>query len=308
MPFTTNLTGSTQVDDSIVTLFDQAVWIEVGQNNVSDALISKKVQIGAKTINMPKYARATAATTALTETDDIVSVALSDTKVTFTPLEYGNAFTITSLASFQTGGMVDMAAAQLIGLNYAETMDQLAVNALDASSNSYIVGGTAAGSVTSGQVADVTFINYFYNKLARKSVPKINGMYAMMAHDDVIADLRASTATGSWVDVAKYAEPGAALTNEVGSFRGFRVLTNNKATFADQTGAGTVDLYNSYFLGANGLGKAISKPGSVVLTGPFDKLQRFYNIGWYEVSVTQILDQDAVWKGQCASSLGANAA
>ncbi|MDP4299923.1 N4-gp56 family major capsid protein [Leptothrix discophora] len=307
MPFTTNLTGTTQVDDSILTAFDQAVWVEVGQNNVSDALITKKVQIGAKTINMPKWARSAVATTALTETDDITSTAIADTKVTFTPLEYGNAYTITSLSSFQTGGLVDLAAAALIGENYASTMDALAIAALDASTNAYIIGGTAAGSVTSGQVASDVFLNYFYNKLARKNVPSINGAYVMMTHDDVIVDLRAASGVGSWQDVVKYSAPGEALNNEVGMFKGFKVVRNNRSTFADQTGAGTVDLYNSYFLGRNALGKAISKQGEVVLTGPFDKLNRFYNIGWYEVSRTQILDQDALWVGQCASSVGANA-
>jgi N4-gp56 family major capsid protein len=307
MPFTTNLTGTTQVDDSLVTAFDSAVWIEVGQTNVSDALISKKVEINAKTINMPKYSRVAVATTPLVETDDVTSTALADTKATFTPVEYGNAFTITSLSGFQTGGMVDLAAASLIAENYAATMDALAIAALDASTNTYIIGGTAAGSVTGGQVASDVFLNYFYNKLARKNVPSINGAYVMMTHDDVIADLRVATGAGSWQDVVKYSAPGEALVNEVGMYKGFKIVRNNRSTFADQTGAGTVDLYNSYFLGKNALGKAISKPGSIVLTGPFDKLNRFYNVAWYEVSQTKILDQDCIWMGQCASSLGANA-
>lgn len=308
MAFTTNLTGTAQVDDSLITAFEQLVWINFGQSNVNDQFLSKKVEINAKSIQMPKYSRMAVATTALTETDDIASVALADTKVTFTPAEYGNAITITSLSSFQTGGLVDAAAASLIGMNYGETMDALAIAALDAASNSYVIGGTAEGSVTSGQVASDVFLNYFYNKLARGNVPMINGAYIMEAHDDVITDLRAATAVGSWQDVVKYATPETALQNEVGMYKGFRVVRNNRATYADQTGAGTVDLYNSYFFGANALGKATSKPGSVVLTGPFDKLQRFYNIGWYEVSQTAILDQSAVWLGKSASSVGTNAA
>jgi N4-gp56 family major capsid protein len=306
MPFTVTLTGTAQVDDSIVTAFDQSVWIEVGQQNVTDALITKKVDINAKTISMPKYARVAAMTTPLVETDDVASTPLSDTKVTFTPLEYGNAFTITSLASFQTGGLVDLAAAALIAESYAASMDYLAVAALDASTNKYVIGGTAEGSVAAGQVASGTFLNYFYNKLARKNVPMFDSMYVMMAHDDVIADLRADTAVGSWTDVVKYSLPNEALVNEVGTYKGFRVVRNNRSTFADQTGAGTVNIYNSYFFGKNALGKAISHPGEIVLTGPYDKLNRFYNIGWYEVSKIQILDQDAVWVGQSASSLGDN--
>jgi N4-gp56 family major capsid protein len=305
MAFTTNLTGSTQVDDSLLTAFEQLVWIAYGQSNVTDALITKKVDIGAKSIQMPKYARLAVATTPLTETDDITSVALADTKVTFTPAEYGNAVTLTSLASLQTGGLVDAAAASLVGMNYGETMDALAIQAMDAASNTYVIGGTAEGSVTAGQVASDTFLNYFYNKLARANVPMIGGSYVMVAHDDVIADLRAATAVGSWTDVVKYSSAIEVLANEVGMYKGFRVVRNNRATFADQTGAGLVDLYNSYFLGANALGKATSKPGSIVLTGPFDKLARFANVGWYEVSQTQILDQTSIWLGKSASSVSA---
>lgn len=308
MPFTTNLTGVTQVDDSLVTAFEQLVWLEFGQANVTDALIAKKVEINAKSIQMPKYSRLAKATTPLVETDDITSTALADTKVTFTPVEYGNAITLTSLASFQTGGLVDAAAAQLIGINWGDTMDQIAINAMDASTNEYVIGGTAAGSVTSGQVASRVFLNYFYNKLNRKSVPKIGGSFVMVAHDDVIADLRVDTAVGSFVEVTKYTNAMAALMNEVGMFGGFRIVTDNNCPFADQTGAGTVDLYNSYFLGANALGKATSLPGQMGITGPFDKANRFYNLYWKEVSHTQILDQDAIWKGSCASSVGANAA
>lgn len=306
MPFTTNLSGVTEVDDSIILAYDQAYLVACGQDNVMDQFVSRKTQIGAKSIALPKYARLAAATTPLVETDDVTSAAISDTGKVLIPAEYGNVVTKTNLASLQTGGTIDLAAAQLVGMNHGLTMDQLAINAMDASTNTYIIGGTAAGSVTSGQVASDVYLNYFYNKLARASVPMINGSYVMVAHDDVIADLRAATGAGSWVDVSKYATPETVLKNEVGMYKGFRVVRDNNATYADQTGAGTVDLYNSYFFGFNALGKATSQEGRMVATGPFDKLNRFVNLGWYEVSMFGIIDQDALWVGQCASSVGAN--
>ena len=304
--FTTNLTGTTQLDDSIVLAFAQSYLVAVGQNNVLDQFVQYKEDIGAKSIQLTKYARLAKATTPLTETDDLTSVALSDTQILLTPAEYGNVVTTTALANLQSGGKADLAAAQLVGLNHGDTMDQLAINALDAASNTYVIGGTAEGSVTAGQVASDVFLNYFYNKLARASVPMINGSYVMVAHDDVIADLRAATAVGSWNDVTKYATPETALANEVGMYKGFRVVRDNNATFADQTGAGTVDLYNSYFFGANALGKATSQTGQLVISGPFDKLGRFINIGWKETSTYKIIDTDSVWLGKTASSVGSN--
>lgn len=308
MAFTTNLSGTSAVDDSVILAYDQAYIVAVGQDNVMEQFASVRTDIGAKSISMPKYSRLAVATTPLTETDDVTSEAIADAAIVLTPAEYGNVVTKTNLASLQTGGRIDLAAAQLVGINHGATMDKLALLALDASTNSYIVGGTAAGSVAATDIATGTFLNYFYNKLARASVPMINGSYVAVMHDDVIADLREATSTGSWVDVTKYATPETVLKNEVGMYKGFRIVRDNQATYADQTGAGTVDLYNSYFLGFNALGKAISQSGRMVATGPFDKLNRFVNLGWYEVCDYSIIDQDAVWLGQSASSKGSNAA
>lgn len=307
MAFTTNLTGTTELDDSIVEIFDQAYLIAVGQDNVLEQFASVKEDIGAKTIHMPKYARLGLATTPLTETEDVVSDALSDTDVAFTPAEYGKVVTTTNLSNLQTGGKADMAAARLIGINHGSTLDKLAILALDGATNTYVVGGTAEGSVVGTQVADAAFFNYFYNKLARASVGKIGGAYVSVLHDDVIHDLRTDTTAGGWIDVNKYANPETVLMNEVGMYKGFRVVRDNNASYANQSGAGTVDLYNSYFLGFNALGKAVSQTGRMTITGPYDKLGRFLNIGWYEVCKYGLVDTDAAWLGKCASSVGANA-
>lgn len=302
---TTNLSGTAELDNSAVLAFSQSFLIAVGQENVMDNLVQTKIDIGAKSIDLTKYARLALATTPLVERDEVVSAAMSDTQILLTPAEYGNVVTTTNLASLQSGGKVDLAAAQIVGINAGSTLDKLACLALDASSNAYIIGGTAAGSVTSGQVASRTFANYFYNKLARANVQKINGDYVWVAHDDVIADLRADTSAGGWIDVNKYMNVGEVISGEVGSFAGFRIVRNNNATFADQTGAGTVDLYNSYFLGANALGKAVSQPVSVGFTQT-DKMNRFLNVYWKGVLKYGIIDQDGVWLGQSASSVGAN--
>ena len=134
----------------------------------------------------------------------------------------------------------------------------------------------------------------------------IGGEYVLVAHDDVIADLREATAVGSWVDVSKYATPETVLRNEVGMYKGFRVVRNNDATITADAGAGAVDTYNSYVLGANALGLATSKVPGMVATGPFDKLARFVNLGWYGVFSYGIVDTDAVFKIVTASSKGVN--
>lgn len=307
MAFTTNISGTAQVDDSVKLAFDQAFLLESAQSNVMDALVNYKVQIGAKSIQFPKYSQLTLATTPLTEGNDLTSEALSDSAILITPQEYGNVVSTTSLASLQTGGTVDLAAVAAVGQNLSRTKNRLACIALDASTNVLVAGGKTESTLAGTDVLSASLLNAAYNKLARKSVGRINGEYVLVAHDDVIADLRDSTGAGSWVDVTKYATPGATLNNEVGMFKGFRVIRNNDVTYADQSGAGTVDVYNSYVIGLNGLGLAESLTPGMVATGPFDKLGRIVNLGWYGVFNYGIVDTDAVWKIQSASSLGANA-
>ena len=307
MPFITNMSGVSDVDDSIILAYDQSYIIAHDQNNVMDQFVQYKEDIGAKSITLPKFSRLAVATTPLSESEDAAGAALSDVGIVLTPVEYGNRVTVTALASLQTGGKANLAAASVVGINHGQTMDKLALNALDAGTNTYIIGGTAEGSVTAGQVASDVFLNYFYNKLARASIPMINGAYVAVMHDDVIADLRAASGAGSWQDVVKYAMPGEALVNEVGMYKGFRIVRDNQCVFGDQSGAGTVDVYNSYFFGFNALGKATSAPGTMVFSGPFDSLSRFVNIGWKETSQYKIIDSSAAWTGRSASSVGSNA-
>ncbi len=309
MPFVANMSGTAQLDDSLVLAFEQAFMVANGQNNVMDQFAQYNQVIGAKSIQMTKYARLALATTPLTEDEDAGRSQLSDSQILFTPAEYGAVVTRTNLASLQSGGKVDLAAAQIVGINAGSTTDKLGVLALSGSSN-VLYGGDATGEadLASNDICDAAFLNKIYNKLARANVPSIGGAYVAVLHDDQIHDLRSASGAGSWEDVNKYTNAMAPLMNEVGMFKGFRIVRNNNVVFADQTGAGTVDAYKGLFFGANALGKAESQPLSIRVTGPFDALARFVNVGWYGVMQYGIVDTDAVWVGMTASSVGANAA
>jgi N4-gp56 family major capsid protein len=309
MAFTTNLTSTAEIDDSLLLAFDQGFITAAAQTDVMDQFVQYKAEIGATSIQFPRYSQLDLATTPLTETEDVTSAALSDTKVILTPAEYGKVVTTTSLASLQSGGIVDLAAATLVGQNLAATSNALASNALLATTNVITAGDKAPADFLATDVLTGTLLNKAYNKLARSNQTGIAGSeYVLFAHDDVIADLRADTSAGSWVDVNKYSNAIEVLRNEVGMYKGFRVIRNNFMVGTDQTGAGTVDVYDVIAMGFNGLGKAASKEPTGVISGPFDKLGRFVNVGWYGVMKYGIIEPDAVWKIKVASSLGNNAA
>lgn len=304
MPFTVQLSGSTELNDSLIQAFDQNFIVAYGQNNVMNALVQYKKQIGATSIKLPRFARIGSFTTPLDEYSDVTSTGLADTSVIITPSQYGGVVTTTELAELQSNGTANLAAAATVGISLGETEDKLALAALDLSSNVIVANGKTSSNILATDVANVAFLNKMYNALARTSVPKINDAYVMVAHDDVIADLRADTNAGSWTDVTKYSDPSQVINGEMGMFRGFRIVRDNFATRVGAGASSLVPMYNSYFLGFNGLGKAISQESHGTITGPYDKLARFVNFGWKGTFGYKIVEQQAVYVGQSASSVG----
>ena len=304
--FTTVMTSTAEVDDSLITLMDRQFYIASGEEGITDQFVTYKQEIDAKSIDFNRYERLSLATTPLVEKEDVTSAALTDSVVTLTPAEYGNVVTTTKLANLQTGGKADAAASRVVGVNAGETLDKLAILAGEASTNVLYVGQTAEADITATDVMDGDFLDTMYNKLSRKNIVKFDGYYIAQMHDDVITDLRKDASAGSWVDVNKYSNPESILRNEVGTYKGFKIIRNNNSTINTDGGALTVDTYKSLFMGFNALGKAESSPLTQKITGPFDKLGRFMNMGWHWVGQYKIIDQDAIWLGYSASSVGAN--
>lgn len=310
--FTVGMTGASDVADSRVIAFTQAFIIENEQSQVLDGqIVSIQENINAKSFNFPRYSALALSTAPLTAKEDPASEVMADTEIVITPAEHGNVLTTTRLANLQSGGKVDVAAAQLVGRISGRVQDKLAMEAMDASAaGQQIFAGSATSTATvaATDVADTTYLEDAYNKLARNSIPAIgaDGLYVAVMHDDVISDLRDDAGAGSWTDINKYNNEMPVLRNEVGLFKGFRIVRQNDALLNVDGGVTTTDVYSSYFIGMNGLGKAISQAPSLTITGPFDKLGRFLNIGWYGVLAYSLVEAEAVVMGQSASSRGAN--
>lgn len=307
MPFTLNMTQSANVDDSLVKEFDQQFIVAAAEQGIMNQMVSYKRAISAEDLKLPKYSQLALAETPLDEDEDVTSEALVDAPILFTPAEYGNVVTRTNLASLQTGGTVDRAAARLVGENMGRSYDRLAVLAAEASTNE-LFGGTAASeaALAATDVMDTTLLNKIYNKLRRQKVPFFsNGLYAAVLHSDQVYDLKNSVGAGSWQDINKYARPEDVLRGAVGVLGGFMIMEDNHISINADV-SGTVDSYHGLFMGFNALGLVESQPGQMAITGPFDKLGRFLNVGWKGTFQYKIVDQDAMYLGTTASSVGAN--
>jgi N4-gp56 family major capsid protein len=309
MAFTLNLSGTAEVDDSIRQEFDTEFRLAFAEQGVASQFATIKKDIGAESISLPKYAQLALATTPLLEKEDVESEAMDDSSVKITPQEYGKVVTTTKLASLQTGGMADRAAARLVGINAGRTRNKLATLAMDLGTNVLIAGGHALVSeIVAVDTMDGSLMGKAFNKLARTNVAGLaGGDYFMICHDDVIQDIREQSGANSWIDANKYSLPENLMRNEVGMYKGFRVIRDNFSTIITDGGAGTVDVYHSYAIGFNALGYGVSSEIEMKATGPFDKLARFVNLGWHGCLNYKVIEQEALVVIKSSSSVGVNA-
>lgn len=305
--FTVGMTKAATMDDSQVLLFWQGVLFAAQPYLVATQVATMKETIGAKSIQFSKIGDITVDTTALTDGVDPDSTALSDTQVTLTPAEHGKVVTTTRLGSLQTGGKLDKAAVQSIGIHMGKHLDKQAVEALDAFGGTilYPNTATAASNLATTDVLDKLFAGRLFNKLNRAAIPGIAGTYYGIAHDDALHDLREDAGAGSWTDVSKYSNLTPVLNGEVGLYKGIRWLNTGNATVTADSN-GTIDSYKINVCGMNALGYAVSEAPGLRITGPFDKLGRFINVGWYGVVHYDTIQAANQVQGICASSVGDN--
>jgi N4-gp56 family major capsid protein len=302
MAWTTTTSLVSDVGDSVITRWDEGVMLGYTPELIVNQVATVNQQANAKTIQFTKYSNLTLISSALTEDADATSVVLVDTPYTLTPLEYGNVVTLGKLSDFQTNGKASTAAALLVGRNMGASVDKLGVTALEAFSTTVIYPNAATSAATCGVTdnLDRVFANRLYNKLARNNVPGINGTYIGIAHDDCLHDLREAL-----TPVKQYQDLVSVMQNEVGMAAGIRWLRSSNVTVTANSN-GTIDTYKVNVVGMNALGKAVSLEAHPTYTGPYDKLARYINIGWFGVFKYGVIDTGNMVQGIVASSVGAN--
>lgn len=257
------------------------------------------------------------ATTALNESTDVTPVALSDTQVTLTLAEYGNAVTTTALARGTAFLDLDPVVANVVGFNAGGSVDLLARNVLQAGTNVNYSGGAAGrSSVTPANTLAAADVRSVRAALLRANVPMIGGYYMSFIHPDVSYDFRGQTGAATWNEPHAYSTPENIWTGELGSFSGFRFVETPRAPIFADAGSSTTltDVYRTLFMGRQALAKAYSYVDGngaypMVVPGPVtDSLRRFVPIGWYWLGQYGIFRQASLYGVESASSIGKNSA
>jgi N4-gp56 family major capsid protein len=261
------------------------------------------------------------ATTALNESTDVTPVALSDSQVTVSLTEYGNAVTTTALARGTSFLDLDPVVANVVGYNAGGSLDTIAKGILQAGTNvNYSTGTgavpTARNMVTPLNTIGATDVRAIRAALLRANVPQIGGYYFSFIHPDVSYDLRSQTGAATWNEPHAYSQPDNIWSGELGSFSGFRFVETPRAPIFADSGSSTTntDVYRTLFMGRQALAKTYSYVDGnsaypMVIPGPVtDALRRFVPVGWYWLGGYGIFRQASLYGVESASSIGKNSA
>jgi len=263
-----------------------------------------------------------AATTALSETEDVTPVAMSDSQVTVTLAEYGNATVTTAKLRASSFLPVDPVAANAVGYNAGLSIDTIASDVLKAGTNViYATGGAQTASSRITMKVDQTIvakdIRRAVAELRGANVPTINGNYVGFIHPDVSYDLRGITDASGWRDSYKYTNAMPLYNGEIGMFEGVRFMESARApiftnAFNGAGAAGTGDSYATLIMGSQALAKGISLGGeygaqpTIVYGNITDLLKRFRPVGWKHFVGYGVFRQAALRRIESASSIGTN--
>jgi N4-gp56 family major capsid protein len=259
----------------------------------------------------------------ISEVTDVTPVALSNSQVSVTMKEYGNAMVTTAKLRATSFINVDPVAANAVGYNAGISIDTVCRAVLQAGDNVlYATGGAVDPSSRTTINADDTLsandVRRAVAQLRGANVPTIGGSYVGFIHPDVSYDFRSATDASAWRTPANYVNPEGIYNGEIGMFEGVRFMESPRAPkFADASNnsgsSGTIDAYGTLIMGRQALAKAVSNNGeygsqpTMVYGTVTDVLKRHQPVGWKHFVGYGIFRQEALRRIESASSIGSNA-
>ena len=307
------MTGTGQVSSS-TGAFEQMAYFALRSNPlyemIADVRSTAQTHNGAS-VTFDIYDNMAAATTALGEATDVTPVQLGDSTVVVTLVEYGNAVETTAKLRGTSFLNVDADAANIIGYNMVDSLDQVVAAVAAGGTNDILPAGRAATvNIVAGDTITADQTRTAAAKLRNASAPGFeNGNYVGMIHPNVAFDLRSQTAV---TDVIAYQirQDGQAVRNgSIGTWGGVEFIENPRAHIQTGAGSGGIDVYDTVIAGRQALAKGFSRaPGfgeqTQIVYGPTtDYLRRFVSEGWYHLCGFSRFREACLQRVESSSSL-----
>ena len=303
--------GTSALNDQVKAAYDRNAMFALRAGGVFDQFARVKpgnVTSPGDSVSFLFWADLAPATTPLAETVDVDAVALSDSIVTITPQEYGNAILTTVRVRANTYLMTfDADASNIVNYNMVDSLERIAEEALRSGATSTAVNASGAASNTAGDILTLNRLRQEVAALRRNNVAPINGEnYVAILHPDVAYDLMTGTASTDWAAFVQRQDGAQWKAGQIAQAAGLSFIESPRAFVDVDGGASNVDNYSTYVLGQDAFGKAESIPAHIV-PGPItDKLMRFRPLGWHAYLGYKVIRQAAAREIVSASSLGVN--
>jgi N4-gp56 family major capsid protein len=255
------------------------------------------------------YSDLAQATTTLTESSDVSSIALGNpNQITVTLNEYGSAVTTTKKLNLTSFNDVDTALADIIAYNAADSIDAVVAAVLTGAGNTNIIYGgsaTTTNTITKNDTMTVSAIREAVTELrTNKALPRIGELYAAYLHPRQTADLRAETGTGGFQALTQYVDRTPFVAGAVGVIEGAFVVETPRVPYAVNTNSPAVNVYKAIVAGREALAEAQGQDISTVVGPQIDALRRYHTIGWYYFGGFNILRTAALYQIQSAATNG----
>lgn len=300
-------TGTSTITALVQTAYDQYVRMALRSiplmRSIADVKPVQQAMPGSSVV-FSIYSDLAAATSTLTETADVSSIALGNpTQVTVTLQEYGSAVTTTKKLNLTSFNDVDAALADIIAYNAADSLDQVVASVLTGGANViYASSATSTNSIAAGMTISTADIREAVVQLrTNKAVPRIGELYAAYLHPRQSADLRAETGTGGFQELSKYVDRTPFVAGAVGVLEGAFVVETPRVPFA--ANSNSINVYKAVVAGREALAEAKGQDISTVIGPEIDALRRFRTIGWYFFGGWSLLRQAAIYRIESATSI-----
>jgi N4-gp56 family major capsid protein len=212
-------------------------------------------KMSGTTMHMRRFELLTPATTPLTEGVTPAGNTLTVTDVPVSIQQFGDFIVLSDMFSWVAIDPILTEAADVLGFQAGQTLDQLSRNFMNIGTSVIYAGGAVSR-------AALTVNNKYTSVEIKKSTRALQKVYAApydgqnyiaIVSPDTVYDIQS---TSEWLNTGEYSDPEAIFSGEVGRLYGIRYIQSGIATIFAGAGAAGQDIHGTLTFGKNAFGKA----------------------------------------------------
>jgi len=241
-----------------------------------------------------------------------VTSALSSRQVSVSMNQLGDFATLSDLIVKDNPFPLVDAAALEISRIMAQNADILVQNVLNTGANTIIktIGDvtTIRGSLVLADTIRSKRLAEAFTRLQSAAAPTYDNDYVAVVHPKVVHDLLIESATGGFIELAKYQQSVKIFNGEIGKLYGVRIIVGNNVQPFVGAGTGPIDVYPTYVFGSNAYGIVESQTLESIVQpfgseGSADPLRQRMTIGLKMRFGAALLKTESLWRIESSVSI-----